>query len=102
MPKLKAGTILPTAQEEAIISQQAAEDGTLLTDAEMAGMKPLSAFPSLQAMIRRGRPPKITPKQSTTLRLNAEVLDFFKAGGKGWQSRINTVLKEYAESHRYG
>ncbi len=102
MPKLKSGTILPTDQEEAIISQQAAEDGTLLTDAEMAAMKPLSAFPSLQAMIRRGRPPKSTPKQSTTLRLNAEVLDFFKAGGKGWQSRINTVLKEYAESHRCG
>jgi uncharacterized protein (DUF4415 family) len=49
---------------------------------------------------RRGRPPKNTPKQSTTLRLSAEVLEFFKAGGKGWQSRIDAVLKEYVEVRR--
>ncbi len=102
MPKLKAGTILPTDQEEAIITQQAAEDGTLLTDAAMAEMKPLSAFPELQALVKRGRPPKSRTKQSTTLRLSAEVLEFFKIGGKGWQSRINAVLKEYADSHRSG
>lgn len=101
MPKLKAGTVLPTDKEDAIITRQAAEDGTLLSDAQLAAeMKPLSAFPELQALVRRGRPPKNTPKQSTTLRLSAEVLEFFKAGGKGWQSRINTILKEYAETHR--
>ncbi|WP_417917033.1 BrnA antitoxin family protein [Candidatus Electronema sp. JC] len=32
---------------------------------------------------KRGRPPKSRAKQSTTLRLSAEVLEFFKAGGKG-------------------
>lgn len=100
MPKLKAGTILPTDQEDAIITRQAEEDGsTLLGDAELAEMKPLSAFPELQALVKRGRPPKSRTKQSTTLRLSAEVLEFFKAGGKGWQSRIDAVLKEYAEAH---
>ena len=98
MPKLKAGTILPTAQENAVITRQAAEDGTLLTDTQLAEMKPLSSFPELQALVRRGRPPKSRPKQSTTLRLSAEVLEFFKAGGKGWQSRIDAVLKEYMET----
>ena len=102
MPKLKAGTILPTDQEESIISQQAAEDGTLLSDAELAQMKPFSGFPELHALVRRGRPPESRPKQSTTLRLSADVLEFFKAGGKGWQSRINTVLKEYTDAHRSG
>lgn len=98
MPKLKAGTILPTDQEDAIITRQAEEDGTLLGDAELAEMKPLSAFQELQAVVRRGRPPKSRTKQSTTLRLSAEVLEFFKAGGKGWQSRINAVLKEHVET----
>jgi len=100
MPKLKAGTVLPTDKEDAIITRQAVEDGTLLTYAQLAEMKPLSAFPELQAVIRRGRPPQNNPKQSTTLRLSAEVLEFFKAGGKGWQSRIDAVLKEYADVHR--
>ena len=100
MPKLKAGTVLPTDKEDAVITRQAAEDGTLLNDTQIAEMKPLSAFPELQALVRRGRPPQSNPKQSTTLRLSAEVLEFFKAGGKGWQSRINTILKEYAETHR--
>lgn len=91
---------MPTAQEDAVIMRQAAEDGTLLTDAQLAEMKPLSAFPELQAVIRRGMPPQSSSKQSTTLRLSAEVLEFFKAGGKGWQSRIDAVLKEYADAHR--
>lgn len=102
MPKLKAGTILPTDQEDAVITRQAAEDGTLLSDAQLAEMKPLAAFPELQALIKRGRPPKSKPKQSTTLRLTAEVLEFFKAGGKGWQGRIDAVLKEHVETRRSG
>lgn len=98
MPKLKDGTILPTGKEDAVITQQAIEDNTLLTDAQLAEMKLLSAFPELQALVKRGRPPKSNPAQSTTIRLSAEVLEFFKAGGKGWQSRINQVLKEYMDA----
>ncbi len=41
-------------------------------------------------------------KQQMTLRLDAEVLDWFKAGGKGWQTRINAVLKAYVEAQREG
>jgi uncharacterized protein (DUF4415 family) len=100
MPKLKAGTILPTDQEDAIITRQAEEDGTLLGDAELAEMKPLSAFPELHVLVKRGRPPKSRTKRSTTLRLSAEVLEFFKAGGKGWQSRIDAVLKKHVEARR--
>ncbi len=35
MPKLKAGTILPTDQEDAAITRQTEKDGTLLGDAEL-------------------------------------------------------------------
>ena len=34
-------------------------------------------------------------KQVITLRLDSEILDFFQQGGKGYQTRINAVLKAY-------
>jgi uncharacterized protein (DUF4415 family) len=40
------------------------------------------------------------PKAQVTLRLDREVLDWFKAQGKGYQTRINAVLKAYKESRR--
>lgn len=41
-------------------------------------------------------------KRQVTLRLDAEVLDRFKAGGRGWQTRINAVLRAYVEAQREG
>jgi uncharacterized protein (DUF4415 family) len=39
-------------------------------------------------------------KQQITLRLDAEVLTFFKSTGKRYQSRINAALREYMLAHR--
>jgi uncharacterized protein (DUF4415 family) len=47
------------------------------------------------AKVKRGRPPALAPKQSTTIRLDPEVITAFKAKGAGWQSRINAALKEW-------
>ena len=47
-----------------------------------------------KATIRRGRPPLAKPKVSTTIRLSQEVIDHFKAEGRGWQSRIDEALRE--------
>ena len=38
-------------------------------------------------------------KQQITLRIDAQVLDFFKQTGKRYQSRINAVLRAYVEAH---
>ena len=38
---------------------------------------------------------KPEPKQSVTLRVDRDVLDFFRAGGKGYQTRMNAVLRAY-------
>jgi uncharacterized protein (DUF4415 family) len=38
------------------------------------------------------------PKQSVSLRLDADVLDWFKDGGSGYQSRINAVLRAFKEA----
>ena len=48
-----------------------------------------------KAKVRRGRPPVARPKVSTTIRLSAEVVDHFKAGGRGWQTRIDEALREW-------
>ena len=42
-------------------------------------------------------PPK---KKHISLRLDADVLEWMKAQGKGYQSRINAVLRAYYEAHR--
>lgn len=45
--------------------------------------------------VKRGRPRKEARKISTTIRLDADVMEAFRAGGEGWQSRINAVLREW-------
>ena len=47
-----------------------------------------------QAKVQRGRPISATPKVQTTLRLDPDVLDHFKADGPGWQGRINAALRK--------
>ena len=48
-------------------------------------------------LIRRGRPPGPVPKRSVTIRLDADVLAHFQAGGRGYQSRINAALRRVAK-----
>ena len=42
----------------------------------------------------------VEPKQSIHLRLEQEIIDFFKTQGKGHISRMQAVLKAYANAHR--
>ena len=52
-----------------------------------------------KAPVRRGRPPKARPKVSTTIRLSPEVIDHFRAGGRGWQTRIDEALRDWIKQH---
>lgn len=48
-------------------------------------------------LTKAGRPPiGSQSRQQVTLRLPAEVLAFFKAGGPGWQTRLADVLSRHA------
>ncbi len=40
------------------------------------------------------------PKASVCIRLDQEVLDWFKSQGKGYQTRINAVLRAYVRSRK--
>ncbi len=51
---------------------------------------------------KRGRPRKAPGEGKTqiALRVDAEVLAWFKAKGKGWQTRMNTALRRYRDADR--
>jgi uncharacterized protein (DUF4415 family) len=64
------------------------------TDMDFKRAAPFSSLPeSLQTKLR-GRPPKESPKVAVKLRLDPDVLSVLRATGAGWQTRVNTILRE--------
>ena len=49
---------------------------------------------------RRGRPPLDRPKEHVNIRLDADIVQAFKSKGPGWQTRVNSALREWL--HRRG
>lgn len=74
----------------------AVSDNPEWTAEDIAKAKPFTeAFPGLAAKMRATRGKQKAPtKVSTTLRLDRDVLERFKAGGPGWQSRMNDALRK--------
>nr|WP_208758204.1 BrnA antitoxin family protein [Rhizobium glycinendophyticum] len=52
------------------------------------------------APVRSGRPKSQKTKVSTTIRLDEDVIDAFRRDGPGWQSRINSALREWLEMRK--
>jgi uncharacterized protein (DUF4415 family) len=49
-------------------------------------------------VLKRGRGPQRKPtKVSTTIRIDADVLAFFRASGRGYQTQINDTLRAAAK-----
>jgi uncharacterized protein (DUF4415 family) len=80
------------------------EENPEVTAKEFARAKPASEIlprfigeKATEALMSRGRgrPPKADKKVSQNLRLDADVLDAYKRGGRGWQTRINQVLRDH-------
>jgi uncharacterized protein (DUF4415 family) len=44
-----------------------------------------------------GRPPKEDPKVAVTVRLDSDVVRFFRDGGDGWQTRLNALLAAHVK-----
>ena len=42
----------------------------------------------------------VAPKASVSLRIDADVLNWFKSQGAGYQTRINAILRAYREAAR--
>ena len=83
--------IPPTESEDAAINAGIAAD----PDSPELG----DEFFARAAVARpRGRPRIDRPKVLLTLRVDADVLDAFKASGPGWQTRMNEALRRTVEA----
>jgi uncharacterized protein (DUF4415 family) len=51
----------------------------------------------VRGMVRRGLKP-VPTKASISLRVDQDVLEWFKAQGPGYQTRINTVLRAFRDA----
>jgi uncharacterized protein (DUF4415 family) len=80
---------MPTVAEDNAITAaaKADPDAQPLTPAQLSTMVPARSL--------RGRPPSPSKKQLVSIRYSPEVLDYVRATGEGWQSRIDGVLKQY-------
>ena len=80
---------LPSDQGEADINAGIAADPDTreLTDKEFQQLRPM------------GRPKAEVTKERITIRLSPDVVAKFRATGRGWQSRMDTALREYLRDH---
>lgn len=85
--------VMPTAREDKAITAAAKAD----PDAQPLTLKQLKSMVPMRAL--RGRPKSARTKQLVSLRYSPEVLAYFKATGEGWQSRMDSVLREYVARH---
>lgn len=101
---------MPTAKKPTTTSQQFSEPqmaaalaaaspsspGSTKIDWSQGTVTPGGGVAATLAAIRRRRGPgKKPPKEQVAIRLDPEVLGAFRAGGPGWQTRVNTALKEW-------
>ncbi|WP_372826928.1 BrnA antitoxin family protein [Polaromonas sp.] len=66
------------------------------------GEQPVSAQEGSAALSKAlsiGRPKADITKLSLTVRYDAEVVEAFKATGKGWQTRMNAALRDWLKTH---
>ena len=45
------------------------------------------------------KPVYLNEKKAISIRLDHDIIDFFKKEGRGYQSKINNVLRSYIEAH---
>jgi uncharacterized protein (DUF4415 family) len=51
-----------------------------------------------KGVVRRGLKPIV--KRQLTLRLDSDVIDWFRSQGGGYQTRMNALLRAYMEEHK--
>ena len=62
----------------------------------------LGAEVAAEMLKPRGSPKATATKAHVNIRLDADVLDAFKATGRGWQTRINKALREWLKDRKPG
>jgi uncharacterized protein (DUF4415 family) len=52
-----------------------------------------------RGIVRRGLKP-VARKQQLTIRVDSDVLDWYKRQGQGYQTKINSLLRAYMDAHK--
>lgn len=68
-------------------------------DIDTSDVPPVDPAAFARGVVRQGL--KASPgKDQVTLRVDRDVLAWFRASGPGFQSRINVLLRAYMEAHK--
>jgi uncharacterized protein (DUF4415 family) len=76
----------------------ALKDSEIVTDDDAPAWTP-EMF--ARAVVKRGLRP-VPPKTLLSLRVDSDVVAWFRAQGRGYQSRMNALLRAYMDAHRQG
>ncbi len=67
-------------------------------DIDLSGAPEISPEMFAKAIVRRGLKPRT--KKQITLRVDSDVLDWYKKQGRGYQTKVNLLLRAYLNEHR--
>jgi len=68
-------------------------------DIDYSDIPPLTPEFFANGVLRRGLKPLVR-KNQLTLRIDQDVIEFFKQEGRGYQTKINQLLRAYMEAHK--
>ena len=90
----------PTGTDWARVKREAGQEALVPFDPDSEPYNPndgtaVAAYWNAATIKRgRGRPAVAMKRPTLNMRVDAEVLDAFKATGPGWQTRINALLRD--------
>ena len=68
-------------------------------DIDLSDTPKISTEMFARAVVRRGLKP-VPRKEQLTLRVDSDVLEWFRKHGQGYQTKINALLRAYMEAHK--
>lgn len=74
-----------------VAAAKADPDAKPMTKAQLDALVPIRAV--------RGRPKSENKKQLLSVRYSVEVVNYFRSTGVGWQSLMDSVLRQYVNKH---
>lgn len=87
-----------TQEEDAAITAAAKRDPDNPPITDMAGFQPTHDVVTAHKKRRGPKTGAAGAKKLVSLRIDPDVLEHFRAGGPGWQVRINAALRDAAET----
>ena len=90
----------PEDEADVDLSNLGPDDAPELTSDLAATLRPLAEVdPEFAGLVRKGGRPQLPEryrKRRVTIMLDPDVIEHFKAEGKGWQTRVNAALRKAA------